>query len=134
MIATHTPPQKRLAVKQDQANGWKSVTLVRQRPDRVRPFLSVDEYLAEVKQRLDEGEPCPQPESREELKALIREYPDVARVFLPNKTELRRMGISTNACRTVQPFPVEFRERLIATVAADADFRNALFRMLGGQS
>lgn len=131
MIAT-TTPSKRLDIQHDKSNGWKAVALVRQRPDRLRPFLSVDEYLAEVREQLDRGEPVPVPTTVDELRALLRTYPDIGKRYLPSKAELRRLNISTNAGRTVDPFPVEFRERLIATVGADADFRAALARMLGG--
>ena len=131
MIATTSPP-KRLDIRRDQTNGWKSVALIRQRPDRVQPFLSTDEYLAAVREQLDSGEPVPVPTTVDELRALLQTYPDIGKRYLPCKAELRRLGISTNAGRAVDPFPVEFRERLIATVAADGDFRAALARMLGG--
>lgn len=133
MIATPAPPpSKRIAIQRDQTNGWKSVTLVRPRPDRVPPFLSVDEYLAEVKQRLDEGEPALPPSTPDEYRALIRQYPDVARPLLPPVDELERMGISKHSCRAVEPFAIEWRERFLKTLAADADFRAAIAGLIGG--
>lgn len=133
MIATSAPPpSKRLAIQHDQSNGWKAVTLIRQRPDRVRPFLSTDEYLAEVRQRLDEGEPALPPETPDEYRALIRQYPDIAKRFLPERAELRRMGISANSCRNIEPLPIEWRERFLKTLAVDPDFRAAIAGLIGG--
>ncbi len=133
MIATSAPPpSKRIAIQRDQTNGWKSVTLVRPRPDRVPPFLSVDEYLAEVKQRLDEGQPVLPPSTPDEYRALIRQYPDVARPLLPPAPELERMGISKHSCREIEPLPIEWRERFLKTLAIDPDFRAAVASVIGG--
>ncbi len=93
---------------------------------------STEDYLDQVRHALRERWCVPEPRTTSELRALINKHPDVARTFLPPRRELRRLGISANACRAVEPFPVEFRERLIATVAADSDFRAAIAALLGG--
>lgn len=90
------------------------------------------EYLDQVSDSILNHYHCPEPIAVGELKALIARYPDLARGFLPAQPWRKQMGISDFACKEVPPFPVEFRERLIATVAADDDFRAALATLIGG--
>lgn len=95
-------------------------------------ILTDDEYMQAVSDAILNHWCIPAPETRSQLQRLIISRPDIARRFLPGRAELWRLGISTNACRDVPPLPIEIRERLLKTLATDADFRGAVRSLIGG--
>lgn len=88
---------------------------------------SVDEYLNLVVLARSRFEPIPAPNTLEELRELNARYPHLARPFLPAREERERLGFFID----IEPFGERFRHRLLATLADDPEFRQAMANRLG---
>lgn len=92
--------------------------------------LSAEDYLARVDDEIDRWRLFPVPKTVDQLRVFAEAYPEFARRVLPSPDELTRLGLSRHLGRAVQPFDLAFRERLVATLASDADLRVALAGLL----
>lgn len=94
--------------------------------------MDAESYLALAESAMAHGRPIPPPETAEQLRRLAEEHPERAKSFMPSRLECVRLGISGNLTREIAPFAVEWRERFLHTLQSDADFTEAIGRMIGG--
>lgn len=91
------------------------------------PIDGLDEYQIAVCRSYDERRPPPPPSTVAQLRWLAAHDPERAAHCLPRDSrEIERLGLSPFTGRTVPAFGQRFRERLLATLIADGDFRDAV--------
>lgn len=92
--------------------------------------LSADDYLARVDDDIDRWRSFPVPKTLDQLRVFAESYPELARRVLPSEDERSRLGLSRYTGRVVPAFDLESRERLVATLARDADLRAVIAQQL----
>ena len=112
-------------------------------PDYVRPtaitepprFQSAEHWRRDYEDAMKHGHRPWPPTTRDELLladelGLLESHPE----WIPCQVGLQLLQLPESFGRALQPFPQRFRERLIATLAADSDFCDAVRSVLGGAS
>jgi hypothetical protein len=98
-------------------------------------FNSADEYAEYVGNVLAAGKTPIEPATREELEAVIDQFPEYATRWLPSPDNLALINLPAHFGRDVEPFGELYRERLLVTLQADDEFCLALAHLVnrGGQ-
>jgi hypothetical protein len=93
----------------------------------------LEDYQDAVCRAYEDRRPPPWPSTPAQLRWLAEHDPERAAHCLPRDSrEIERLGLSPFTGRTVPPFGQRFRERLLATLIADGDFRDAVREVVIG--
>ena len=94
--------------------------------------LPPDAYARLVREERAAGRPPPNPATVAQAAALPAVDPDLAAAWRPDRRGLRFLGLPATFGRPVRPFAVEWRQRFLATLAADERFRARVRDLLTG--
>ena len=91
------------------------------------PIVDLDDYQDAVCRAYEDRRSPPWPSTPAQLRWLAERDPERAAICLPRDPgEVERLGLSPFTGRTVPTIGQRFRERLLATLVADGDFRDAV--------
>lgn len=97
-----------------------------------RIFHGPDDYVDHVTTCLASGHEPFAPATIAELHAVLEQWPDYARRWLPSTKDCELLGIDLTIGQPVEPLSESEQERLLVALAKDDDFHVALRSLLIG--